>query len=36
LQTGHMDGFFLLLSAIIIVVSLIGAYSIYNKRDLYI
>ncbi len=36
LQSGHMDGFFLLLSAIIIAVSLIGAYWIYNKRDLYI
>jgi ABC-2 type transport system permease protein len=36
LQTGHMDGSFLLLSAIIIVISLIGAYWIYNKRDLYI
>jgi hypothetical protein len=31
-----MDGFFLLQSAIIIVTSIIGAYWIYNKRDLYI
>jgi len=36
LQSGHMDGFFLLQSAIIIVTSIIGAYWIYNKRDLYI
>jgi ABC-2 type transport system permease protein len=36
LQTGYMDNSFLLLSAVIIVISLIGAYWIYNKRDLYI
>ena len=36
LQSGGLDGFYLLLSAAIIVVSVIAAYWVYNKRDLYI
>jgi len=35
-RTGQMDGSYLLLSAAVIIVCLIGAYWIYNKRDLYI
>ncbi|RMG94324.1 MAG: ABC transporter [Chloroflexi bacterium] len=35
-RTGKMDGTFLLISAVIIVVSLAGAYWSYNRRDLYI
>ena len=35
-RTGQMSGTFLLISAAIIVVSLVGAYWTYNKRDLYI
>lgn len=35
-RTGQMDGTYLLLSATIIVVSVIAAYWTYNKRDLYI
>jgi ABC-2 type transport system permease protein len=35
-RVGHMDGTYLLLSAVIIVVSVVAAYWIYNKRDLYI
>jgi len=31
-----MDGTYLLISAAIIVVSVIAAYWIYNRRDLYI
>ncbi len=36
LNTGHLDGPFLLLSAAIIVVCMAAAYWTYNKRDLYI
>lgn len=36
LHTGKMDSMYLLLSAGIILVCLLGAYWIYNKRDLYI
>ncbi len=36
LRNGKMDSTYLLLSATIIVVSVIAAYWIYNKRDLYI
>jgi ABC-2 type transport system permease protein len=36
LKTGHMDGPFLLLSALIIVVCVAAAYWSYNMRDLYI
>jgi len=35
-RTGQMDGTYLLISATIIVVSVIAAYWIYNRRDLYI
>ena len=35
-RTGQMDGTYLLISAAIIVVSVVTAYWIYNKRDLYI
>jgi ABC-2 type transport system permease protein len=35
-RTGAMDGSYLLLSAAIIVVSVVAAYWTYNKRDLYI
>ncbi len=35
-RTGQMDGTYLLLSAAIIVLSVIVAYWVYNKRDLYI
>ncbi len=35
-RTGHMDLTYLLLSAIIIVVAMAGAYLTYNRRDLYI
>jgi ABC-2 type transport system permease protein len=36
LRSGKMDATYLLISAVIIVVSVIAAYWIYNKRDLYI
>ena len=35
-RTGQMDGTYLLLSAAIIIFSVIVAYWVYNKRDLYI
>ena len=35
-RTGKMDGTYLLLSAVIVVVCVAAAYWIYNKRDLYI
>jgi ABC-2 type transport system permease protein len=35
-RSGKMDGTYLLLSAGIIIVSIVAAYLIYNKRDLYI
>lgn len=35
-RTGQMSGTYLLISVAIIVVSLVGAYWTYNKRDLYI
>lgn len=35
-HSGALDGTYLLLSAGIIVVCLVGAYVVYNKRDLYI
>ena len=35
-RTGKIDGIFLLLSGAIIVISLVTAYVVYNKRDLYI
>jgi ABC-2 type transport system permease protein len=35
-SSGHIDGGYLLLSAAIIVVCVVAAYWIYNKRDLYI
>jgi len=35
-RTGQLDGGFMLLSALIILVCLAGAYWVYNKRDLYI
>ncbi|MFH1524374.1 MAG: ABC transporter permease subunit, partial [Chloroflexota bacterium] len=35
-QSGKMDGLYLLISAGIILVSVIAAYWVYNKRDLYI
>jgi ABC-2 type transport system permease protein len=35
-RTGGMDGKYLLISAAIIVLSVIVAYWVYNKRDLYI
>lgn len=36
LHEAHFDGVFVLLSALIIVVSMTAAYVIYQKRDLYI
>ncbi len=36
LNSGHMDVTYLLLSAVIIVVCVVAAYWLYNKRDLYI
>ncbi len=36
LQSGKLDPMYMLLSAAIIVVSVIAAYWLYNKRDLYI
>jgi ABC-2 type transport system permease protein len=36
LNTGHLDGGYLLLSAAIVVACVAAAYWIYNKRDLYI
>lgn len=36
LSSGKMDVTYLLLSAVIIIVSVVAAYWIYNKRDLYI
>jgi len=36
LRSGKLDGTYLLISAAIIVVSVIAAYWIYNRRDLYI
>jgi ABC-2 type transport system permease protein len=35
-RSGQMNGTYLLLSAVIILVSVVGAYWVYNKRDLYI
>ncbi len=35
-RSGKLDGTYLLLSAVIIVVSMAAAYWIYNKRDLYV
>ncbi len=35
-RTGHLEGTYLLISLVIIVVSLVTAYWTYNKRDLYI
>jgi ABC-2 type transport system permease protein len=35
-RNGQMDGFYLLLTALIIVFSVAAAYWVYNKRDLYI
>jgi ABC-2 type transport system permease protein len=35
-RTGQLDGTYLVISAVIIVISIIAAYWIYNKRDLYI
>lgn len=35
-RTRQLDGVYLLLSAVIIVVCLVGAYWTYNRRDLYI
>jgi ABC-2 type transport system permease protein len=35
-RNGHMDAPYLLISAAIIVISVVAAYWIYNKRDLYI
>ena len=35
-RTGKMDGAYLLLSAAIIILSMVVAYWVYNKRDLYI
>ena len=35
-RTGQMEGIYLILSAVIIVASVAGAYLVYNKRDLYI
>lgn len=35
-RSGKMDGTYLLISAIIIVVSVVASYWAYNKRDLYI
>lgn len=36
MSSGHMDGFYLLLSAVIIVVCVAVAYLVYRRRDLYI
>jgi ABC-2 type transport system permease protein len=36
LRSGKLDGTYLLISTIIILVSVVAAYWIYNKRDLYI
>jgi len=36
LRDGKLDGMYLLLSAVIIVVCMVAAYYTYNKRDLYI
>ena len=36
LHEAKFDGVFLLLSAVIIVASMVGAYVTYSKRDLYI
>ena len=36
LNNKHMDGMYLLISAGIILVSVVAAYLIYNRRDLYI
>ena len=35
-RTGRIDGTYLLLSAVIVVVCVVAAYWIYNRRDLYI
>jgi ABC-2 type transport system permease protein len=35
-RTGQVEGIYLLLSALIIVLSVAAAYWVYNKRDLYI
>ena len=35
-RSGRMDATYLVISAAIIVASLVAAYWIYNKRDLYI
>ena len=35
-RTGHLDGLYVALSAAIVVVCLVAAYVIYNRRDLYI
>lgn len=35
-RNGQLDGAYLLLSAAIIIICLVGAYWVYNKRDLYI
>lgn len=35
-RSGKLDGTYLLLSAVIIIASMVAAYWIYNKRDLYI
>jgi ABC-2 type transport system permease protein len=35
-RSGSLDGGYLLLSAAIVIVSVVAAYWIYNKRDLYI
>jgi ABC-2 type transport system permease protein len=35
-RSGNLDGTYLLLSAVIVVVSVVAAYWFYNRRDLYI
>jgi len=35
-RSGRMDGTYLLLSAAIVVVCVVGAYMAYGRRDLYI
>ena len=35
-RTGHLDGTYLLISALIIVACVAASYWVYNKRDLYI
>ena len=35
-RNGTMDGTYLLLSAAIVVVCVASAYTVYNRRDLYI